>query len=676
MDIWYIDAETRSACDLKKRGQYHYMAHPSTDVLCLALAKNDEEPFLWLPELHKPALGMRMVYGPPLPEFVHHVKAGGEVWAHNAIFERLLFRHVMPRYGFPQLAIEQMVCTQILCANMALPMSLENAAAALQLPERKDMEKRKDMVYICKPIGVDPCMGEPLWATPESHPQRFANTYAYCLGDVRVERMIAKEVKALSAFRRKVYIMDQRINDRGMRIDVPAVTILKRLAKIEQDRLNNELRPLCGTTFSQVGKIGEWVKTFGIKVPSLDKHDLADLLALPDLPAEVRKALLIRQEAAKSSVAKLEAMLQRVQEDGRARGCFQMGGAVSTFRWSGRAIQSQNMPRPELPADLIETILDWISRQKEGDDLETLDAIRTLWGRPMSVFSDCLRGLIVPTPGHVLLGPDLVSIEALVSAWLVGDDKKVAFMAAGGDVYKVAARRILGLGPDDPVTKVQRQKGKVSELSSGYQGGKGAVSKMCIQQGLPYPGDTEALRWRDIWREAHPEYVEYWAQVNERAIEAVKNPGHPYSLGPDEARRVTFLFRGKFLRCKTPSGEVLSYPYPKVERGKFGHPAVTYMKSKDRRWFRNHYYGGHGLENITQHDAMMLLAHGMLNLEEEGYPVVTHAHDEGVPEVPILDPEASRARETEVMALFTRRPEWASTLPYSASIFTAGRYRK
>lgn len=703
-DIWYIDAETRSACELPTRkrkklapaGNYNYMVHPTTDANCLALAHNDEKPVLWLPgnreygDIVQELIvrGVEVYVGSDKPgSFCLDVVLGqdftkqerSEVWAHNAVFERLLFQHVMGRHGFPSLTIEQMVCTQVLCANMALPMSLENAAAALQLEERKDMEKRKDMLFFSKPRSYNPVTGEPIFPRPIDFPERFVNMCLYCIGDVVVERLIAKQVKALTPFQRRVYVIDQRINDRGMLIDLPAVKVMKRLAEKEQDRLNRELKPLCGTTFSQVEKIGDWIKSKGIPVPSLTKHDLSDLLAVPNLPADVRRVLEIRREAAKSSVAKLDAMLRGVCADGRVRGCFQMGGAVSTFRWSGRIVQTQNMPRPELSAEVIETILDWLGQQRldtTADEDYVLDVIRAIWGHPMSVFSDCLRGLIVAKPGHILLGPDLVSIESFMSAWLVGDDTKVQFMANGGQQYEKIARLIHNLPPDAPVPKPMRQKGKVAELALGYQGGKGAISKMALLNGLQYPGDAEAERWRDVWREAHPHHVAYWAQINDRAIEAVLNPGTKYSLGP-EGRRVTFVVRGRWLFCLCPSQSVLCYPYPKIGTGKFGGDAVTYMKAKDKRWFRNHYYGGHGLENVTQHEAMMLAAEGLLNLEEEDFPVVQHAHDEGVPEVP--DPGNDKARDDlmhAAMRAFSRPPEWAKTLPYTSSAFWARRYRK
>lgn len=674
-DILYIDLETQSMCDLKKRGPYHYNRHPSTRFLCMAWAPNDEPVELWLP-------------GDPIPDQVAwHMAQGGQVWAHNAVFERLAINYAGQRYGFPKLKIEQMVCTLVQCANMALPLSLENAAAALCLPQRKDMEKRKSMLKISKPISVDPCTGEPVFATPESHPKEFEDTYNYCKGDVEVERAIAKQVRMLSPFERKVYIMDQSINDRGVKVDIPTVHIMKRLAAAEQERLNGELEPLCGLKFTQVAKIGAWVKARGIPVPSLDKHEIGVLLKRTDLPADVRRVIEIRQEAAKSSVAKLQAMLDRCEDDHRGRGCLQMGGAVSTLRWSGRAIQTQNLPRPETTPELIETILDWLSTRPPEEDEYTLDVIRTIWGRPMSIFSDCLRGLLVADEGKVLIGPDLVSIESMVGAWLVGDDAKVAFMAAGGDVYKEIARLILGLAPfrgwalengvpveGVPVTKLQRQLyGKVPELSLGYQGGykeDGAIGKFCEAGGLPYPGEKEAQRWQEVWRAIHPRHVKYWEDINQAAIGAVLSPGSKTAMGP-EGRRVSFKMEGRFLLCRLPSDSVLCYPFPRIEQGRFGREALTYMKAKDKQWYRNHYFGGHGLENVDQRCSRDLLAVGMLNLEEADYPIVTHSHDEAV-----VETEERPGVEAEVMRIFNQRPAWAATLPYTSSAFTARRYRK
>lgn len=670
-DILHVDLETYSECDID-RGNYHYAKHPSTRFLCMAYAFNDEPVEIWLP-------------GQPIPDRVAwHMAQRGAVWAHNAIFERLLFSYCGHwRYGFPKLDIQQMVCTLLQCASMALPLSLENAGIALCLEQRKDMVKRKDMLKISKPLGYDPITGEAIRATPDTHPIEFANTYSYCMRDVELERAIAKQVRMLSPFEQQVYIVDQLVNDHGMKVDIPTVHIMKRLAEKEYDRLNEELEPLCGLKFTQVAKIGAWIEERGIEVPSLDKHNLSTLLKRTDLPSDVRRVLEIRQEAAKSSVAKLDAMLLRCEDDYRARGCFQMGGAVSTLRWAHRAIQSGNLPRPELPPDLLDTILDWLSTRKPEDDEETLDTIRTIWGRPMSVFSDCLRGLLIADEGKVLVAPDLVSIESFVSAWTVGDDPKVDFMAQGGDVYKMVARMILGLSefkgwvidPNaPPVTKLQRQLyGKVPELSLGYQGGykeDGAIGTFCEAGGFPYPGEDEAKRWQTVWRGIHPNHVAYWKDINNAAVDAVLNPGRIVSLGP-EGRRVSFRMEGRFLLCRLPSGSVLCYPFPKVEQPKrHFDPCVTYMKSKDRRWFRNHYFGGHGLENVVQRLARDLLAQGMINLVNAGYIPVNHSHDEAVVETDEVD------AQEKIMAIFTKRPKWAETLPYTASAFTKRRYRK
>lgn len=668
-----MDYESRSACDLKTAGIYKYARHPSTTLICMAYAFNDEPVQLW-----------RAEDGTNLPErVISHIEDGGEVWAHNAVTERLLTNHVAVRlYGASPMTIEQMVCTLVQCGNMALPLSLENAAIALCLEDRKDMEKRKSMLKICKPISVDAITGKPTFATPETHPEDYRKTYEYCIGDVEVERAIAGQVKALSPFERKVYIMDQRINDRGVKVDIPTVRIMKRLATREYDRLNAELEPLCGLKFTQVAKLGAWVKAHGIGVPALDKHELSTLLRRTDLPGDVRRVLMIRQEAAKSSTGKLQAMLDGCEDDHRARGLFQMMGAVSTGRWSHRRIQTGNMPRPELTPEIIETILDWLSTRKPEDDLDTLETIQIIWGRPMSVFSDCLRGLLIADEGKVLVGPDLVSIESMCSGWLVGDDAKVSFMAEGGKVYEEVARLILGLAPwrgwrleeGVPVTKAQRQKGKVAELALGYEGGykeDGAIGTFCTAGGIPYPGEEEAKRWQSLWREAHPHHVHYWKAISECAVNAVLNPGSRPALGP-EGRRVTFRMDGRFLLCRLPSESVLVYPFPRVEQPKRHFPpGVTYMKAKDKRWFRNSYFGGHGLENVTQRVARDLFAYGMMNLEEADFPIVTHSHDEGVPEV-----EDRFGVEHEAVRIFSQRPAWAASLPYTSSAFKARRYRK
>jgi DNA polymerase len=667
-DVLWIDYEAQSDVKIKAAGIYKYSRSPHTRLICASLAMNKEPARHWNPRL-------------PFPEDVaRHIRRGGKVRAHNAVTERLLTNHVGHRlYGIPKMTIEQMECTMVRCGATALPLALEMAAVALKLPVRKDMEKQKSMKKIWAPLSIDPITGEPVFATPETHPKEFQDTYDYNLTDLEVMREVTRYTKKLSPFERKVYIIDQKINDRGVLIDMENVKVLKRLAAKEKTRLNEELAPLCGLKASQNVKLVAWIREQGVPCKSLNKHAVARLLADVFLPDRVRRVIEIRQEAAKASLAKLPAMERRCESDNRARGCFQMMGAVSTGRWAHRDPQFGNIPRPALTPWMIERILEWAKTCKPQDDMETLDTIRTIWGRPMSVFSDCLRGLLIPAPGKVLIGPDLVSIESLVSAWLVGDDDKVKFMAGGGKVYEAVARLILGLAPfrgwtDDgpPVTKLQRQLyGKVPELACGYQGGpkpEGAVGKFCEAAGVPYPGIKEAKRWVDVWREYHPHHVAYWTAINRAAIQAVLEPGTRPEIGPP-GRRVAFYMEGRFLRCHLPSGSVLSYPYPRVESGKFG-PVMTYMKAKGKMWFRNHYFGGHGLENVVQRVSRDLLAWAMVNLEAAGFRVITHSHDEGVVET------ARRSARAKISEIFGQRPDWAATLPYTSSDFMALRYQK
>jgi DNA polymerase bacteriophage-type len=659
-----------SACNLDNRGIHNYVMDPSTKLICAAWAINKEPAQLWIP-------------GQPLPkDFTNHIRRGRRVAAHNAVTERLLTNFVGRRlYGMPFMSIEQMMCTMVRCGHTALPLSLEMAAKVLNLPVQKDMEGAKALRIIMKPITVDNITGVVTFATPQSHPKEFAAVYKYCKTDLDTMRAVTRHTRPLSKFERKVYVIDQRINDRGIELDMVNVRVMKRLAKKENIRLNSEMQAICGLNHTQTDKLKKWINERGVKCATLKKNALITMLAGPGLPADVRRALEIRQEAAKSSVAKLGAMILRAGPDNRARGCLQMGGAVSTFRWGGRAVQTQNLPRPILTPYMINSILEWVKTRKPEDDMETLETIRMIWGRPMSVFSDCLRGLLIPSKGNVLIGPDLVSIESLVSAWLVGDDAKVKFMAGGGKVYEEIARMILGLAPfrgwtmteGVPVTKAQRQKGKVAELAFGYEGGwriNGAVGTFCEQNNIPYPGEQEARRWQQLWRQNHPHHVRYWKDISRAAVQAVLRPGQQFSLGPED-RRVTFGVEGNFLLCFLPSDSVLCYPFPRVSQPnpRFP-PGVTYMKSKGKQWYRNSYYGGHGLENVTQRVARDLLAWGMVNLEAALFKIVTHSHDEAV-----VDTKRRNA-EAKIVRIFNQRPDWAATLPYTSSAFTAMRYQK
>jgi DNA polymerase len=427
-----------------------------------------------------------------------------------------------------------------------------------------------------------------------------------------------------------------------------------------------------------------------------------------ELPDECRAALRLRQEAAKTSTAKLTAMTNGISAGGRARGLFQYHGA-STGRWAGRRIQLQNLPRPKLKQDQIEEVFRLLNQYgaKAGPYI-----FETTGVKPMSAVSDCIRGFLRAKPGHDLIAADFAAIEARVIAWLSGQEDALQVFKGDGKIYELTAAGIYGveiqaITKEDP----RRQVGKVAVLALGYQGGVGALQTMARAYAVKIEPAFDSL-WarateehkkkcefvfnlngrkydiskkefyasdliKQFWREANPQIVQYWDALNTAAIMAVQQEGNTFKCGT-KGREVAFKKNGSWLWCRLPSGRVICYPYPKVEiiapfEDSTPRPTLTAMgvDSYTKKWERYKAYGGFLAENITQAVARDLLADAMLNLESKNYPVVMHVHDEVVVEVP-----SNFGSLSEVTQIITQIPAWAQGLPVSAEGWRGGRFRK
>lgn len=353
MDVVFVDFETRSTVDLKKCGADVYARHPSTDILCFAYAWGDDAVDLCTRENAQDRMyDMFNAYNDGFP-FV----------AHNAAFELAIWNYVMvPRYGWPPLKPEQVICTMAMAYAMALPGALENAAPAAGIQHQKDMAGHRVMLQLSQPRSVEPS-GEPRWYTPEEFPEKFEKLYAYCKQDIEVERELYKRLLPLSESERQLWILDQKINQRGVQVDLPAVKQAIEIVKAETLRLNAEIRKVTNNavaTCTAHQQLKDWLAYRGVATDSVAKGDVVDLLTMPDLPADCRAALLLRQEAAKTSTAKVEAMLNGACDDGRLRGMFQYH-AASTGRWGGRRVQLQNLPRNKLKQSEIDQVFEVLS---------------------------------------------------------------------------------------------------------------------------------------------------------------------------------------------------------------------------------------------------------------------------------------------------------------------------
>ncbi|HEX3141364.1 MAG TPA: DNA polymerase [Rhizobacter sp.] len=658
----HLDLETYSACELKDRGLHNYANDDSTGVHCAAYAFDDGAVELWTPA------------APPPLDVFEHIRSGGLVYAHNAFFEISLVNCVLaPSHDWPRLSIEQMRCTMAMCYAMGIPGALENAAPALGIAQRKDQSGKRVMLQLAKPKADGT-----FWKY-EDDPVKFQQLFAYCIQDTEVERALHHRMMELSDYEQKVWQLDFKINQRGVRVDLPAIDKAIALVEVEKKRLNAEMLRVTGGVVgacTEVQLLVKWIRSQGVEMTGLAKADVLDALE-GDLPPAVEAALHLRREAAKSSTAKLVAMKERASSDGRVRGIHQYHGAA-TGRWAGRGIQTQNFPRGNLRPHEVEDAI---------DHLHDRDYLDVMYGQPMDVLASCLRGMIVPTPGKDLVAADFSAIEARVLAWLAGQESVLQIFQTHGKIYEHAAAGIYHV-PMESVTKAQRQIGKVAVLALGYGGGVGAFQSMARVYGVKVP-DAEADEIKSAWRAANEATVSYWYRLEDAAIAAITRGGK-HSAGA-KGRECTYVKSGSFLWCRLPSGRVLCYPYPEIRlvETPWGaqKEALTYMTVVDPSrklkllpdpnskgsWQRISTYGGSLAENVTQAVAADLLRHSMFALEAGGFPIVMHIHDEAVVEIATACEDDTLEQIEKLMAA---TPIWASGLPVAAEGFRAARYRK
>lgn len=649
--IW-TDTETYGTIDLRKVGAYRYAAHPDTEILLLSYAFDNDEP--QVVDLDGRPLGEALEQD--APELHERLLGDETVVFHNSAFDRNVMRN--QGLGIPTSLIED---TMVIAYSLGLPGNLQRLGEALGLPEEfKKIRRGKQLISrFCSPAPKNHKADR---YDKYTHPEEWDEFVEYAGQDITAMRECYNRMSKynITPTERKVWLLDQRINDRGVRVDLDFVKKAVAVASKRQVEVTEEIQAL---TWGEVDKhtksaaIKDYCLEYGVRMPNLQKETVEATLLRGEIPDNVRRLLQLRLEANKATVSKYTAMGARTDTDGRLRGGLQYGGAARTLRWAGRGVQLHNLARP-----------DWWLDQTVAADALMNDYIDQVYPDPLDVVKGLVRGAFVPKDGHTFVVSDFSNIEGRVSAWVAGEDWKLdAFRAfdrgEGPDIYKATYSTSFGK-PVDEVTKDDRQIGKVQELAGGYQGWIGAWRTFESAYGLPERPEDEVVKIMGAWRDAHPAIRRCWGNLEEAWKSAIGNPGSAYKVG----KHITFRFYPKkdLLVVWLPSGRFVPYLHPRNEGG-----SLQFKGLDDKgRWTWIDTYGGKLLENIVQAISRDLLAWAMLELEDRGHHIVLHVHDEVVIEA--ADPGILE----EVNNILATPPDWADDLPLAAAGFTAERYRK
>ena len=653
--ILWTDFETRSRCDLRERGVYNYAMDLSTDVLCMSYAFDDGDVRTWRP-------------GAPFPQDVTNHK--GQIRAHNAAFERLIFWYVLQC----DFKLEQFYCTAAQARANCAPGSLEDVGRFAGAGMRKD-HRGNQLIRLLSIPQADGSFRE--------DEDLMAEMVQYCEQDVRAMRAISQALRELSADELRDYHVNERINDRGVLLDKPLALAAVRYAEQEAVEIQDLVREITDGEITSVRspKMRQWVldrvgpqalklatvHKDGEAKLSIDKNVRANLLALAEenadeVPAEVADVIQCADDLWASSVAKFSrAAALADEEDSRVRGAFVFAGGSATGRASSFGLQVHNFPR-RCAADPALAREAMVRGHK---------VVPKFGPRVTDVLKGMLRPALMADKGKVLVVADWAAIEARVTPWASNSQSgraKLDIFAKGEDVYKHNAAATFRVTYAE-VDKDQRQIGKVQELACGFAGGVGAFASMGRIYNIIL-SESESKRMVDAWRRANGWSVPYWSKLEHSYLAAMRNPGHEFTAG-----RVTYLFDKQHLWYALPSGRVLCYPFACFnDEGDLTYAKASWKPSADaKEWPRARLWRGLACENITQAVANDLLRHTLKRLDEEGLDVVLHVHDEVVLEVPEADAERAAARLVEIMC---QPPEWAKGLPLNAEVATMVRYGK
>lgn len=641
-----IDIETYSSVDLVKSGVYAYVQAPDFQILLFAYAFDDEP--VRIVDLTSETLSEGVLQALIDPLIIKT--------AYNANFERTCLQ----QYLGCVLPIEQWRCSAVAASELGLPQYLAGVAEALGLEEQKDSRGKLLINYFSKPCKPTGANGGRTRNLPEHDPDKWQTFKDYCVQDVEVERAIKRKLARfpMTDNEQKLWEYDQRINDRGVRVDrqvVQNAIAFDEAYSAECRLLAYEITGL--DNVNSLIQLKGWIKEqTGNEVESLSKDALADLLDTTE-SEDVKEVLRLRSEMSKTSTAKYEAMARSVCPDGRIRGLLQFYGANRTGRWAGRLVQVQNLPQNHLKD------LEYAREIVTSGDYELF---KLLFGNPPQVLSELIRTAFIPSDGRRFIVSDFSAIEARVVAYLADEQWRLDVFAHGGDIYCASASQMFKV----PVVKNGvnghlRQKGKIAELALGYGGSVGALTSMgALKMGL---SEDELPPLVESWRAANPRIIAFWKAVEKAALDAVRDKPSTLPHGLSFIKQSGILFIG------LPSGRRLAYVKPKIGTNRFGGQSLTYMgmNQTKKTWERLETFGGKLVENIVQAFARDCLAESIIRLEDAGFEVNFHVHDEVV-----LDVEIGKSSAEEVAEIMGQPIDWAPGLPLKADAYETSFYRK
>ena len=640
-----IDIETYSSADLRQTGVYHYVEAPDFEILLFGYSVDDSKVHV-----------VDLTQGETIPAAVLSALTDETIikWAFNSNFERICLSRFLGLPTGDYLDSTQWRCSMVWSAYLGLPLSLAGVGAVLTLDKQK-LDTGKDLIkYFCQPCKPTKVNGGRTRNLPDDAPHKWALFKSYNLRDVETEMEVQNKLVRFPVpdFVWNEYHLDQEINDRGIRLDMKLVKSAIAMDQLSHNELSKKMQELTELDNpNSVVQMKTWLADNGLETDSLGKKQVAELLE--DAPQPLADVLLLRQQLAKSSVRKYQAMENCVCVDGRARGMFMFYGANRTGRFSGRLIQLQNLPRNYM-SDLTQARA--VIRSSD------YDTARMLYDSVTDVLSELIRTAFIPYEGGRFIVADFSAIEARVIAWLAGEQWRLDVFENGGDIYCASASQMFRVPVEkNGVNGHFRQKGKIAELALGYGGSVGALKAMgALEMGL---AEEELKPLVDAWRASNPNIVQLWWDVDRAVKTCVMRRISTQTYG------IRFVYESGFLFIVLPSGRRLAYVKPRIGENRFGGEAVTYEGiGSTKKWERIESYGPKFVENIVQAISRDILCYAMQTLR--CCSIVAHVHDEIIIEA---DPRMSLEAVCEQMG---RTPPWATDLNLQVDGFVSEFYMK